>query len=143
MGRPLSVLKATLLFAERLLLSLDFAALEVVEGNLSIISITTAGFVDLSNIFPSLDSIRGDLLIQHHTSAQVVQTITGFASLDSIGGDIRINNNTSLRTISGFEMLTTIAGSLRIGSSSTGNGSLTDHPYLFCAQGYWRRLIYW
>ena len=41
----------------------DFAALEVVEGNLIIDAITTATLTDLANIFPALDSVRGSLSI--------------------------------------------------------------------------------
>ena len=103
----------------------NFAALEVVELNLNIDGITTAGLIALSGIFPALDSVRGDLQIENQT---VVETISGFAELDSVGGTIQIGRfssvNQSLRTLSGFAALTRIGGALSIQS----NVALTTLP---------------
>ena len=54
----------------------NFAALEVVEGDLEIDGITTATLTALADIFPVLDSVRGNLRILNNTQ---VATITGFA----------------------------------------------------------------
>ena len=53
----------------------NFAALEVVEGDLYINGITTTRLTALTNIFPALDSVRGDLFILGNDH---LQTITGF-----------------------------------------------------------------
>ena len=93
----------------------DFAALKVVQGNLTIENITGAGLT-IDKIFPVLDTIRGNLTIQNQA---VVQTIAGFAELDSVGADgsntgISINNNTSLTSIPTFNVLKGVGGSINI-----------------------------
>ena len=133
----------------------NFAALDIVEGNLTINDIPTRTLTDLSDIFPALDSVYGILQIQNQN---VVETITGFASLDSVGGGISIINNTSLRsippfdalkgveggitirdnaalrTISGFATLQTIVGSVGIHSNALLT-SVSDFPVVTSIQG--------
>ena len=125
----------------------DFATLAVVEGNLNINEITTAGLIALSGIFPALDSVYGHLQIQNQ---RVVETIAGFATLDTIGLDLNIDANTSLttlptfsalkgvgedifissnpalRTVSGFEALTVINETITIGSFSGTRNTLLE-----------------
>ena len=83
----------------------NFAALEVIEGNLDINGITTATLTALADIFPVLDSVRGNLRIRSNTQ---VATITGFANLDSVGGALFISNNNVLTALPTFSTLTTI-----------------------------------
>ena len=92
----------------------DFAALEVVEGNLIIRGITTPALTRLEDIFPSLESVRGSLQIQGHT---VVQTISGFNALENIGDEFAINDNDVLASISGFNALRNIGSSYSSGNS--------------------------
>ena len=80
----------------------DFAALRVVEGDLSILDITTSSLAVLDDIFPKLDTIHESLRIH---SQSVVQTITGFRTLDSLGGSLSVYNNASLRTLPLFSAL--------------------------------------
>ena len=89
----------------------DFAALSVVQGNLTIDDITTGTLTDLSAIFPALDSVYGNLQIQNQT---VVTTITGFAELDTIGGNLSINDNTSLTTLPPFDAIIGVGGGITI-----------------------------
>ena len=98
----------------------NFAALEVVQGNLVIDNITTATLTDLNNIFPALDSVRGNLQIL--SNAQV-ETITGFAELDSVGGFFNFQNNAALTAVPVFDALTNAGG---IGISI--NAALTAIP---------------
>ena len=105
----------------------DFAALEVVEGNLVIDNITMGTLTALSDIFPELDSVYGNLQIQNQS---VVATIAGFASLDTIGRNLRIDNNTSLRTIPPFVALETVGQGLGVAQNDvladvSGFGALT------------------
>ena len=60
----------------------DFAALEVVGGNLTIDNITTATLINLADIFPALTEVQGSLIFRNNAQ---VETITGFANLSSIG----------------------------------------------------------
>ena len=99
----------------------NFAALEVVEGNITISGITTNTLTDLNNIFPVLDSLRGNLTIENNNH---VQTLSGFSALDSVGGNLSINDNTSLTTLPAFDVLTRIEGALSIND----NTSLTTLP---------------
>ena len=85
----------------------DFAALDIVEGNLVISGITDASLTELKDIFPSLDSIRGHLIIQNNDR---VETLTGFGALDSIGGSLEVEDNDVLRSVSDFEGLRNIGG---------------------------------
>ena len=85
----------------------NFAALDVVEGNLVISGITDASLTELNDIFPSLDSIRGDLIIQNNDRVEV---FTGFGGLDSIGGNLEVEDNAVLRSVSDFERLRNIGG---------------------------------
>ena len=109
----------------------DFAALKVVQGNLTIDDITTSALTDLDDIFPELDTIRGpgfDLFIQNQS---VVATITGFAELDTIGGNLSINNNTSLTSIPPFSALKGVEGDIVIEDNAvlttiSGFGALTS-----------------
>ena len=86
----------------------NFAALKVVEGDLSITPITTSTLTTLDDIFPALDTILGDLVIRNQN---FLQTIGGFAELDSIGKTLSIRSN-SFTTISGFGSLDGIGGAL-------------------------------
>ena len=96
----------------------NFAALEVVEGDLTISDITTATLTALPDIFPALDSVRGGLLIQNQS---VVQRITGFVELDSVGGELRI-------------------GAVPFGDE--GNAALTSIPSFNALQRYWGESFY-
>ena len=86
----------------------NFAALEVVEGWLSIAIIHSA-LTDLNNIFPALDTIQGGLTI---IGNDFVETITGFAELDSVGGNLWIGSlsygNATLTSIPTFSSLTSV-----------------------------------
>ena len=113
--RTLRKLRATSLSAERFTTFPDFAALAVVEGNLTIDNITTGGLPLLSGIFPALDSVYGTLTIQNQS---VVATIAGFVALDTIGGGLSINNNTPLTSIPDFGALTDIGGNLFIADNA-------------------------
>ena len=91
-----------------------FAALETVEGNITISGITTAALTD---IFPVLDSVYGNLTIQNNAN---LQTISGFELLESVGGDVDIGilgtpnvGNSALTTLPDFSTLATIGGTLR------------------------------
>ena len=83
----------------------DFAALEVVEGNLLIDGITTATLTDLTNIFPALTEVKGTLRIQNNDK---VKTISGFANLDNVGRGFFISNHASLTAAPSFDALTSI-----------------------------------
>ena len=85
----------------------NFAALEVVEGNLRIDNITTETLTALTNIFPVLDTIRGNLIINNN---EHLQTITGFTALDSVGTNLRIVGNDALTNLPSFSALTRIGG---------------------------------
>ena len=93
----------------------DFAALEVVEGDLLIDEITTAGLNNLDGIFPVLTEVQGSIIITGHS---VVQTVSGFAALRSIGGDLRIAGNFFLMSVSGFGVITSIGGDLTLSFNS-------------------------
>ena len=95
----------------------NFAALEVVEGNLFINGIANSSLTDLRDIFPVLDSIRLGLSIRSNAK---VKTITGFASLDSVGGHLWVRANGALTSIPTFSALKS-TGRLRISD----NASLT------------------
>ena len=98
----------------------NFAALEVVEGELSISGITSTSLTALTNIFPFLDSIGGDLTI----NSTHIRTISGFAALDSVGSGIFIERNNVLESFSGFGALTTLGTHLFIND----NAKLTSLP---------------
>ena len=104
----------------------NFAALEVVEGDIIIEGITTNALITLDNIFPVLDTIRGDLVIDNN---DFIQTITGFVALDSVGGSLiigiyiystssegilNIPDNAQLTSIPSFSSLQTIGEGLSI-----------------------------
>ena len=107
----------------------DFAALAVVEGNLVIRGITTAGLTALAGIFPVLTEVQGDLLIQNNG---VITTITGFATLSEVGGNVSIggatvgDGNALLTDAPALSVLATIGGNLLIGN----NAELTTVPVL-------------
>ena len=93
----------------------NFAALEVVEGNLVISGITDASLTELKDIFPSLDSIRGDLTLRNDR----IEVISGFPELDSVGGAMNVGvlrpnplGNPALTTLPDFEALRIIGGEL-------------------------------
>ena len=99
----------------------NYAALEVIEGNLVIDNITTATLTDLNNIFPALTEVQGNLRIQNNAH---VETISGFVALDNIGKALTIQNNTALTTLPALGALATITRSINILS----NAALTDLP---------------
>ena len=84
----------------------DFSALKVVEGSISIYSLSHATLTTLDDIFPALDIIRGALVITGNNTSQV---ISGFNELDRVGGSIWLTNNSGLRSISGFAKLHTLS----------------------------------
>ena len=70
----------------------DFAALEVVEGNLTISGLTDGSLVDLASIFSVLTEVQGNLIIQNNAN---VATITGFVALREVDGNVSIGGATS------------------------------------------------
>ena len=90
----------------------NFAALEVIEGNLTIESIITGlgspVLTALNDIFPSLNWVQGNIRIHDN---EFVETISGFAELDSVGGDLDIGVFTGL-----------------VGSPEASNAALTSIP---------------
>ena len=77
----------------------NFAALRVVEGNLTINNITTAGLTELADIFLLLETVGGDLVITNNAN---VTTITGFHVLASVGGAFTLTGNTVLTSCCAF-----------------------------------------
>ena len=65
----------------------DFAALRVVEGNLTISGLSVSSLPTLPDIFPLLEEVQGNLLIQNNAN---VATITGFVALSEVGGNVEI-----------------------------------------------------
>ena len=61
----------------------DFAALEVVEGNLVIRGITTSTLTNLANVFPALKSIGGDLSFE---SNDLVEPFRALARSQALTG---------------------------------------------------------
>ena len=72
----------------------NFAALEVVEGNLTISGLTDGSLVDLASIFSVLTEVQGNLIIQNNAN---VATITGFVALREVDGNVSIGGATSGR----------------------------------------------
>ena len=107
----------------------DFAALRVVEGNLTISGLSVATLTDLADIFPLLEEVKGNLLIQNNAN---VATITGFVALREVGGNVEIggalpaDGNVALTAAPALDALATIGGNLVIGN----NGVLTTSPVL-------------
>ena len=99
MWTPLPPLMANLTISGTITTFPNFAALEVVQGNLEINGITTAALINLNNIFPALDSVRGNLYIVNNSK---VKTLSGFAELDSVGKGLRILDNNALNDHFGF-----------------------------------------
>ena len=106
----------------------NFAALKVVQGNVTIQRITTTTLTSLTDIFPALDSIRGTLLIQEN---EKITDISGFAQLDSIKRNFRIFDNDVLATLSGFAALTGIGGDLEIGQTGRKSPHRKSAAYRF------------
>ena len=97
----------------------DFAALRVVEGNLTIDAITTPALTSLDEIFPLLENVQGNLIIQNN---DIIQAISGFLSLRSVEGAIGFTSNAALRVLPVFRTLASITGDATI----TGNAALAS-----------------
>ena len=106
----------------------DFAALEVVGGNLTIIGLTDTKLIDIAGIFPLLEEVGGDLLIHGNNK---VETIAGFVSLREVYGRVsfgtdQIDGNANLTASPALNALRNIGEHLIINF----NASLTDLPVL-------------
>ena len=114
--REISTITGNLTIHEFVTTFPDFAALKVVEGNVTINDIRSIDF-NLADIFPVLDSIRGNFVIENTPSSE----ISGLEELDSIGGNLHILSN-SIGFLSEFAELDKIGGNINI----SGNQSLID-----------------
>ena len=106
-----------------------FAALRVVEGNLTIRGLSEASLTALTDIFPNLTEVQGDLLIQNNAN---VETIRGFDALRGVGGNVSLggvtsgDGNAALTDAPALNVLRRIGGDLIIRN----NTSLTTAPVL-------------
>ena len=88
----------------------DFAALKIVQGNVSINNLMDLN-LDLRDIFPVLDSIRGNFVIENNSG---IGRASGLEELDSIGGDFHVLSNPALTNIPSLRSLNRIEGSINI-----------------------------
>ena len=114
--REISTITGNLTIHEFVTTFPDFAALKVVEGNVTINDIRSIDF-NLADIFPVLDSIRGNFVIENTPSSE----ISGLEELDSIGGNLHILSN-SIGFLPEFAELDKIGGNINI----SGNQDLFD-----------------
>ena len=96
----------------------NYAALEVVTGNLTISGLTV--LTELADIFPLLEEVQGNLIIQNNAN---VATITGFDVLATVGGNFTLSGNTALTSCCPF--LSIASGDLTPSgtTSISGNGT--------------------
>ena len=93
----------------------DFAALRVVEGNLTIRGITTNTLADLNNIFAALENVRGTLTIDNN---EFVQSLSGFGALETVGNDFILTDNILLATLPTFATITRIGNDFTISGNT-------------------------
>ena len=104
----------------------NFAALEVVEGSITISGLSDASLAALTDIFPVLAEVTGDLLIQDNTH---VESITGFGVIGSIGGNFTVSGNTNLATCCDLRPaidLVTIGATTTISGNAAGCSTPTE-----------------